>query len=187
MSNEGDAMKVEIPAEVVQEVAEEVEAPVEETVETVEPSEKEPESNDNEVEEAQSDLVKDAMTQNEQLKKELEELRESNTDVFEQNEMLKKELEDQKKLLEIAKQNEELKGRLEAMKRDTIVESLIKSGRITNDLKEWAQNLEFDALQQFADKAPKAKTILEEENDPTQPSKDMQEWHDKMMKSRIIS
>ena len=48
------------------------------------------------------DVVSDAIKLNEELKKQLKDIKENSSNVFEQNEILKKELEDAKKLQELA-------------------------------------------------------------------------------------
>jgi len=55
-------------------------------------------------------------------------------------------------------------------------------------LREWADKMDFESLQEFAKHAPKVKTILQQTNDevPSEASKDMQKWKEEQSKSRII-
>ena len=184
--SESQQSPVESPesTEIVEAVAE---APIEAT-EAVEP---EPVEVSEEVvepeQEAKTDLVTDAMRKNEELKAQLEELKNSNANVFEENEVLKVELEQQEKLVEIAKENAEMKGQLEAIKRNSIVEQLIASGSINEKLRAWSDRMSFDDLQEFAEHAPKIKTILQETNNGVIADEDMKSWHEKESKSRIIT
>jgi len=134
------------------------------------------------------DLFEEAQATNKQLKQQLEELKNSNTNVFEENAVLKAELEEQQKLVEIAKENAEMKQQLEGIKRNSIIDSLIASGGLTNDLKDWAQSLSFEQLEIFNKYAPKVKTILQQTNDHVSDAeKNMQEWKKAQSKSRIIA
>jgi len=137
--------------------------------------------------EAEPDMVAQAQAQNEALKAELEALKNSDTNIFEQNELLKKELEDAKQLAKMAEENKTLQGQLEAIKKNSLIDGMIASGQITNDLKEWAGSMTFESLQTFAKSAPRARTILDETN-PVDEVADgtMEDWKEKQSKSRIL-
>jgi len=167
-----------------EEVAEEVQEEVVETVENV--TDDTPQEEAETPEEAPVDMVAEAQKANEALKAELEALKNSDTNIFEQNEILKKELEDAKKLAEMAEENKALQGQLEAIKKNSLIEGMVASGQITNDLKEWASGMNFDQLQTFAGSAPKVKTILEEKNPVDNTDETMEEWKKKQQKSRIL-
>jgi len=140
-----------------------------------------------EVEKAEPDMVADAQAQNDALKAELEALKNSDTNIFEQNEILKKELEDAKKLAEMAEENKTLQGQLDAIKKNSLIDGMVASGQITNDLKEWAGGMTYDQLQTFATSAPKARTILDETNPVDQAADEtMEEWKEKQSRSRIL-
>ena len=135
------------------------------------------------------DSVKEAMDLNKQLKEELEELKTKTTNVFEENAVLQAELDEQKKLAEMAKENAEIKAQLEKMKRNVLVEGMLATGKITNELKEWAEKIPLEQLEEFNKLAPKQKTILDQINnaeDDTEGDAELQKWHKEMMKSRIL-
>jgi len=169
-----DETSIEEPAE------EQAEEQVEEqpTEETEDPKDEEQEV---------SDSVKAALEEKARLKAELEELKSSTTNVFEENEVLKAELEEQKQLAKMAEENAAMKAQLDAIKRGTLVEGLIATGRIPKDLKEWAGTLTNEQLEEFNAKAPKPKTILDEKNNAEEASdEEMEKWYKSQMKSRIL-
>lgn len=182
MENEkktGDGMKVEIPSE-------KTAAESENLVETVENSVEEPVGQAAEKPQ-EDDMVTRAMRENEELRKQLEDLKNSQTNVFEQNEALKAELANQEKLMKIAEENAALQAQLDGIKRKSLIESLVARGSLNNDLRTWAEALPFDSLQEFAKHAPKVKTILQEKNgDVSEADKDMEEWKKSQQRSRII-
>lgn len=188
MSNEadtapvGDETKVELNEE-VEEVVEETPQPEEEAEEA--PAEEEPVEEVDEIQ-SEDDMVAQAMRENEELKKQLEELKNSQTNVFEQNEALKAELENQEKLAKVAEENAQLQAQLDGIKRKSLIESLVAKGSLNNDLREWAEALPFESLQEFAKHAPKAKTILDQKNEGTEPDKEMEEWKKEQNRSRIL-
>jgi len=166
----------------------EAQEPVTEAADSVEPNVADGgDEPTDEAQEASSDMVSDALKQNEELKKQLEELKNANTNVFEQNEVLKAELAEQQKLLKIAKENEELQAQLEGIKRNSLVESLIASGSLTNDMREWADSMSFDQLQEFAKHAPRVKNILQQTNEPSEiHDEELDAWKKDQNRSRIL-
>lgn len=136
--------------------------------------------------EAPNDAVADAIKQRDALQAELDALKNSDTNIFEQNEILKKKVEDAKKLAEIAVQNKELQSQLDAIKKNSLVEGMIASGQLNNGLRDWADGMSYDQLQEFSKHAPKAKTILDIKNDATTADDDMEKWHNEQNKSRIL-
>ena len=137
-------------------------------------------------EEQTSDLVAEALAEKERLQAELEALKTDDTNVFEQNAKLKADLEEAKKLQEVASENAKLKAQLEDAKRQTMIDSMIKTGQLTNNLKEWADGLSFDQLQQFKESAPRRKNILEEKNPTGIKDDTMLEFVTKQKQSRIL-
>lgn len=133
------------------------------------------------------DMVAKALRENEALKKQLEDIRNNDANVFEQNEALKAELASQEKLLKIAKENEELQQQLDGIKRKSLIDSLITRGSLNNELKDWAGRLPMKDLEEFASHAPKVKTILDQTNEHlTKADQDMEAWRKQQQKSRII-
>lgn len=132
------------------------------------------------------DVVKQAQEINKKLKQELEDLKTRNSNVFEENEALKLQLEEQKALDKLSIENAEIKAQLEAIKRNTMIEHLIASGKINNNLKAWAENLTFEQLEEFSKHAPKTKTVLDQKNSTTETDEDMQKWLEEQKRSRII-
>ena len=132
-------------------------------------------------------MVTKAMAENEALKKQLEDLKNANTNVFEQNEVLKAELAAQEQMVKVAKENEALTAQLEGIKKTSLIESLIARGSLTTESREWADQQDYASLQTFAQHAPKRKSILEQKNnEATEPAKKMEEWRKKQQKSRIL-
>jgi hypothetical protein len=148
--------------------------------EKIEQNEKDP------ADEVKNDLYNDAFKLNTTLKQQLEDYKKSNTNVFEENEILKTELAEQEKLVEMAKQNTEMKTQLDSIKRNAIVESLIATGGLTNDLKGWAEELRLDQLETFSKHAPKVKTILQETNAGST-SKTVEDLKKQQNQSRIVT
>lgn len=142
--------------------------------------------NTNEADTDVPDVVKQAEEVNKALKEELEALKSRTSNVFEENEALKIELEEQKKLDGLAKENAEIKAKLEAIKRSTLVDGMIATGKINENLREWADNLSYEQLEEFSKHAPKVKTILDQKNPSTLSDEDMEKWKKEQQKSRIL-
>jgi len=161
--------------------------PVPEDVEQAEQTE-EQEAQTEETQEVKPDLVAEAQAEQKRLMEEIEALKTEDTNIFEQNAQLKVDLEDAKKLQAVASENAKLKAQLEDSKRNTLTDSMLKSGKITADMRGWADGLSFDQLQEFARHAPRRKTILDEKNTGAEPTDTtFEEWNKKISKSRIIS
>lgn len=133
------------------------------------------------------DVVKSAQELNAELKKQLEDLQTRNSNVFEENKDLKKQIEEQEALEKVAVENAAMKAQIEELTKNTMIDSLLASGKITKDLRVWAEGLPFEQLKEFSDKAPKMKTILDEKNTDFQlDDENMAEWKAEQMKSRIL-
>ena len=90
----------------------------------------------------------------------------------------------------MAKENSQIKEQLDKMKREALVESMIATGKLKTDLKEWANGLTIEQLEKFNEHAPKVKTILDEKNHEapeTEAGQKFKKWLDDQSRSRIIS
>jgi len=168
------------------EQADTVEQPVQETANAEEVEQVQEAEKVEVVEEKETDIVADAAEENKRLKQQLEDIKNDDSNVLEQNEALKAELEQQQQLAKIAGENAELKAQLEGIKRKSITDNLIKSGGLTNDLKEWADGLTYEQLQTYAANAPKRKNILQQTNDTVSTSQIAEEFLKVQNKGRIM-
>jgi len=156
MSDEQTQTEAPETTETVEEVQE---ATMEEVVDTATTG-NETQETESTSDEEKPDLVADAVAENKRLSEEIEALKSSSTNAFEENANLKAELADAQKAAELATENQELKAKLESIKRDAITASL----GLTDKMAEFVDSLTFEQLQVYAENAPKRKTILDEKN-----------------------
>jgi len=72
---------------------------------------------------------------------------------------------DEAKDEELVKKNLELEQKVEALEKKKLITKLLSSNKITKDMKEWAQSLDIEQLEQFEKKCPKKQTIKDIKND----------------------
>jgi hypothetical protein len=134
------------------------------------------------------DPIKDAMSENEALKAELEALNNlGDGNALEENERLKAEVAEKQRQAEIYKENEALKASLNRIKREQLVEGMILAGKIPKELEAWSETLTIEQLKEFNKYTKARRTIKDEKNIISSSDPDMVNWHQKESRSRIIT
>lgn len=131
-------------------------------------------------------LYDHAKQENDALRKELEEIKASDANVFAENEDLKKKVEEAKRIKEMSAENAKLKEQLKAIKKADLIANMTANGQLSVAMSDWAESQNYENLEAYAKIAPKHKTIIHQKNPIHEETEIAKKFLSEQNKGRIL-